>query len=226
VARGLFSRRPGERAAFHRQHRHLVGKTQQWEREGIGAGLLRAAIPSDQDVASKAARRGRRGYQDRAAAVEQCRFQRRHSGILRIGPRPPEHDQIEITTVVSDEGILRRLRPRPAVRIGGRLLVGLRHPLARHESFELGARLIGGIAFESARDRQAADRLDGYIGPRRRANREAFHVAVELAGNQPGGLQDRRHGIVIFGRYQQRFHAGPCENIASPGGGRRRGRRV
>jgi hypothetical protein len=77
-----------------------------------------------------------------------------------------------------------------------------------HEGFELGACLRRAVSVECAGDRQTADRLDRHIGRERRPDREAFHVAVEFAGNQPGGFENRRHRVVILGRYQNGLHAG------------------
>ena len=77
-----------------------------------------------------------------------------------------------------------------------------------HESFELGACLRRAVGVECARDRQAADGLDRHVGAWRRADREAFHVAAEFASHQPGGLENRRHGVVVFGGDQYGLHNG------------------
>ena len=210
VERGLLARGARRRSAFHRQDRHLLGEAQQRNCEGVGARLLGAVVPGDQHVVADAARHGRRHDQGRAAAVEQRRLQRRHAGILRRAPGPAERDQVEHPAVAADEGVVARLRVRPAVGKAAGLRAGARHAMLLHEGFEHAARLGGelGVVLIGARDRQAAHRLDRHIGRGRGMHREALDVAVEDARDQPGGFENRRHGVVILGRDQNGLHAG------------------
>src|ERR1019366_9615576 len=99
----------------------------------------------------------------RPAASEQRGFQWRHAGILRLGPWSAEHDQIEDAAVAADEGIVRKLLPRPAIGKDRRPGNARRHAMGLHEGFELGACLRRAVTVEGARDPQTADRLDPRI---------------------------------------------------------------
>src|SRR3974390_401779 len=178
--------------------------------------LLGATIPRYQNVPSDALRHSRRHDEHWPATVEQCGFQRGHPGILRFGAGPAENDQIEDAAAVANEGIVGSLILRPAVRKDGRLSLplGFRHCMSFHEGFKLNLRLVGNIAFECAGDCQAAHGFDSHVGRERRANGKSLYVTVELARNQVGGLESRRHRIVIFDWNQNSLHFRPGVPLA------------
>ena len=206
MLRGLFRGRPRRHAAFHRQHRHLLGLAQQRHGEDVGVGLLDAAVPRHQDVAADRFRHFRRHDQHRTPALEQRGLERRHARVLRRASRAAEHDQIEDPAVAAEEGIVGGVRHRPAKGQGGRFLHPRRHLMGLHEALERLARLLGGLGVEGAGERQARDRLQRHIGPRHGPDGKPFQVAVEALRHQPGGFQHRRHGVVVFGRNQDGLH--------------------
>src|SRR6185503_8903336 len=83
-----------------------------------------------------------------------------------------------------------------------------RHAVPLHEGLECAARLLRhlGIMVPDLFDRQRHPRVERIELDHGREQSEPLHVAVELAGQQQGALQDRRQEGMLLGRNKDALH--------------------